>query len=346
MRNNGKLLWPLVALASVLAACAGPRPAPVVESVVPVTLAVVHPAPEWEDLAVSGVLTSETEARLSFKTGGIIQKMLVKEGDSVSAGSLLAALNLTEINAQVDQANEGLLKADRDLARVKALFATSVATQEQWDNARTAYQVALRTRDIALYNQSFSEIRASGPGVIVKKLMNVGEMAGPGVPVFLISGSAARDWVLRCSVSDVQWAKTAVGDRALVTLDAYPGVSWVGVLSQRAAGSDAATGLYQVDIRVQPGSRPLATGLFGKGRLQVKADPGAWQVPIQAVVGVHGDAGRVFVVDHGKAKAVAVKVVRWTGDQIHVTGDLDSSSRVVDAGAAYLGSGASVREGL
>jgi RND family efflux transporter MFP subunit len=317
-------------------------PSPV--SAIPVSVTAVQPAPEWEDLPVSGLLTSETEARLSFKTGGIIQRIFVREGDSVTDGTLLAVLNLTEINAQVDQANEALLKADRDLARVKALFTTSVATQEQWDNAKTAYQVALRSRDIAGYNRSFSEIRASGPGVIVKKLMNEGELAGPGNPVFLISGSAARDWVLRCSLSDVQWAKTNLGDRAFFSLDAYPGVSWVGRVTQKGAGAEEGTGLYRIEIQVQPGPHPLALGLFGKGRVQVRAVSGAWQVPSQAVVGMHGDSGEVFVVENGRAKPIPVTVVRWTGDHLNIKGELNPSVALVDSGAPYLAAGSFVQE--
>lgn len=343
MLNNKIPLVLSISLFLLLAAC-GTKPAESAADrpVLPVTTVPAQPAPAFEDLAVSGVLASETEARLSFKTGGIIQKILVKEGDSFGAGALLASLNLTEISAQVDQAEEGLGKAQRDLARVQSLFADSAATREQLDNAQTGYQVALRTREIARYNLSFSEIRASGPGIVVKKLMNEGELAGPGSPVFLISGSAARDWVLRCRLSDIQWAKTALGDQASFAFDAYPGVSWVGTVSRRASGADA-SGLYQVDIQVQPGPRTLAAGLFGKGRLQVKSPEGGWRLPVQALAGVQRNRGRVFVVDEGLARPVDVTLVRWSDEGVLVDGEL-AGARVVVAGAPYLAGASAVSE--
>src|SRR4051794_27748465 len=52
-------------------------------------------------LEYSGSLSSTSETKLSFKIGGIISKIYVKEGDHVSRGQLLATLDLTEINAQV-----------------------------------------------------------------------------------------------------------------------------------------------------------------------------------------------------------------------------------------------------
>ncbi len=55
-------------------------------------------------LRYSGTIASTTEATLSFKTGGIISRIYVKEGDHVVKGQVLATLDLTEINAQVQQA--------------------------------------------------------------------------------------------------------------------------------------------------------------------------------------------------------------------------------------------------
>jgi len=64
-------------------------------------------------LDYSGLMASTSEAKLSFKIAGIISKIYVKEGDHVSKGQLLATLNKTEINAQVQQASAGLEKADQ-----------------------------------------------------------------------------------------------------------------------------------------------------------------------------------------------------------------------------------------
>ena len=58
-------------------------------------------------LEYSGLMASTSEAKLSFKIAGIVSKIYVKEGDHVSKGQLLATLNKTEINAQVQQASAG-----------------------------------------------------------------------------------------------------------------------------------------------------------------------------------------------------------------------------------------------
>ena len=62
----------------------------------------------------SGKLVSETESKLSFKTGGIIANIFVEEGETVRKGQTLAALNLSEIKARKRKADLALEKARRD----------------------------------------------------------------------------------------------------------------------------------------------------------------------------------------------------------------------------------------
>jgi len=85
-----------------------------------------------------GMLGTMTEIKLSFKTGGIVREIRVKEGERVRRGDILAVLDLSEIRAQVDQAQIAMEKAGRDLTRAENLYRDSVATLEQLQNARSA----------------------------------------------------------------------------------------------------------------------------------------------------------------------------------------------------------------
>ena len=63
-------------------------------------------------IQTSGLFTTDDETYLAFKTGGIIEKVYVKEGDAIRKGQLLAALNFTEIEAQVAQARLSFEKSN------------------------------------------------------------------------------------------------------------------------------------------------------------------------------------------------------------------------------------------
>ncbi|MFY8004901.1 MAG: biotin/lipoyl-binding protein, partial [Chitinophagaceae bacterium] len=64
-------------------------------------------------IQATGIFTTEDETLLSFKTGGILTSVVVKEGDFVRKGQVLATINPTEINTYVQQAQLGLEKAKR-----------------------------------------------------------------------------------------------------------------------------------------------------------------------------------------------------------------------------------------
>ena len=174
IRNRLSILSLATAVVAALVACSPSHPASATSAAadpprntVVVQVAAVTKRSFASNIIISGTIGSETEARLSFKTGGIIDSMKVRDGDQVRKGQLLATLNPTEINAQVEQAKEGLDKAQRDLTRAKDLFSQGVATQEQLDNATTAFSVA-QTMEIASFNQSRSEIFAPASGVVLR----------------------------------------------------------------------------------------------------------------------------------------------------------------------------------
>src|SRR5882672_1001246 len=160
------------------------------ESAVAIKLAKVQTVDYSAPVISSGLISTETESKLSFKVGGIISKMYVKEGESDSQGQLLASLYLTEIDAQVSQAKNNLEKTQRDLERGKRLLKDSAATLEQIQNLTTAYNVADEGFRIASFNQQFSTIRANTSGKVIRKFGNEGELVGAGTPVLIVNSAA------------------------------------------------------------------------------------------------------------------------------------------------------------
>ena len=154
----------LACVAAVAMACQSKSkqesPAAAPEEVIPVRIAQAEERVLVFPVVASGILTSGQEAKPGFKTGGVIKRTFVEEGDRVFKGQLLATLHMAEINAQAQQAEEGLAKAKRDLQRAKNLYADSVATLEQVQNASTAVRLAEESIQIARFNQQDSEVRS------------------------------------------------------------------------------------------------------------------------------------------------------------------------------------------
>jgi RND family efflux transporter MFP subunit len=285
----------------------------------------------------SGLLFSETEAVLSFKIGGIIQQMFVEEGDAVKKGQLLAKLDLTEINAQVVQAQNGVEKAGRDLARVKNLYADSVATLENLQDLTTALNVAKEGLHIAEFNQRFAEIRAVSNGRIVRKMKNKGELVSPGIPVFFMNDTGDDQWKLKAGIADKDWVRLKEGDKATVSFDAYPEAEFEGTVIRLAEGADLTNGSYQVEIQVDPNGKKFAVGLYAETKITPSQAKTYKVIPVEALVEGSGKSGFVFTMDgKDRVKKIPIEVAFMLDNKIAVKSGLENIHHVISAGSGYL----------
>jgi RND family efflux transporter MFP subunit len=297
-------------------------------------------------IVASGIVGSSAEQRLSFKIGGVLRKVYVDEGDLVRPGQLLAVLDKTEIDAQVAQAQQGLAKAERDLARVQGLYRDSSATLELLENATTGRDVAKETARIATFNQQYAEIRATKAGKIIKKLLNEGEITGPGMPAFVLFETGANDWVLRVSVSDRDWAQLSLGMKASVRMDAYEGTVFSGQVSELAPAADPSNGLYPVELRIATQGKRMAPGLFAKAEIMPSKSDNYAVVPVEALVEGEGRTAYVFALqaDGESVRKLPVQVAFLEGRQAVLRSGLDGVQAVVTDGAPYLTERKKVRQ--
>jgi RND family efflux transporter MFP subunit len=286
----------------------------------------------------AGVFTTDDETMLAFKTGGVIEKIFVKEGDAVRTGQLLATLNLTEINAQVAQAQLAFEKATRDFNRAQNLYKDSVATLEQFQNARTGLDVAAKQLESARFNQTYSEIRAITNGMVLRKMANEGQVISSGTSVFQTNGSGKGKWILRAGVSDRDWALIQQGDVATITSDAIPDKSWLGIVSKKSAAVDANVGALNIEITLNT-TAGLAAGIFGKATIKATQKQTIWKIPYEALLDGNAQNGYVFINENNIARKVPVTVHGIEKDFVLITGGVQDGQQLIVSGSAYLKEG-------
>ncbi len=331
----------LAALVGMVAACSAKKAdetsAP--EAPTAVSTAQVVKQPLVYPVVGSGVLASKKEAKLSFKTGGIVADIRADEGQDVRKGQVLAVLNLTEIDAQVTQARNNFEKAQRDMERVKRLYADSAATLEQMQNATTGYEVASASFESAQFNRQYSTIIAPENGRILRRQVEEGELVGAGSPVFLFAGSGAGDgWVIRTGVADRDMVKLKIGDKAKMTFDAYPGSSFAATVTEIAGAADPVNGTFEVELKVEPGDKKLVTGLVAKAEIFPSGQPEMLVVPIEALAEADGEKACVYTLgeDGTSVKKLPVRTAGIFGDVVAVREGLQEGATVITRGTAYL----------
>ena len=304
---------------------------------IPVRVASIHEEVLQQQIEASGQFTTEDETFLSFKTGGIIQQIFVREGDNVQQGQLLAKLNPVEINAQVEQAAIALEKAQRDFNRAENLYRDSVATLEQLQNSKSALSIAKQQYQIAGFNQQYAEIRASGKGIVLKKMAQEGQIVGPGTPILQVNGAGKSPWLLKIFVSEYDWSRIRKGDPAVVYTNGST-VTFKGHVQSLSEGVDPITGTLWVNIKTdQPINNKVAAGIFGKAQITPGIVEKGWRIPYDALLESEGNKGFVFTTRDGKtAMKIPVQIGEIEHGYVTITSGLENDTSIIIAGNAYL----------
>ncbi len=341
-----RILALLTCLGLAVTGCSGGAPSEEADQVgTPVRTALVNSGPGAAPIATRGKIAAAKEMQLSFKTGGLIAHIRVREGERVQAGQTLAELALDEISAQAAQADALAEKAERDLARAENLYADEVISLEALQNARTQAELARSGQRAARFNLRYSQIVAPRDGVVLRQFLEERELVAPGQPVLSL-GADEEGYVVRTALSDRDLVKVALGDTVTIDLDAYPDSQLEGVIQEIAGAADPMTGLFPIEVQIQnPAALRLSSGLVAKLTVQpatVAASPRIY-VPIAAVVDGDGRSAHVFLINSGVARKQQVEIDFIVDEQVAVKSGLKSGDAVITEGALYLQDGDPVR---
>lgn len=303
--------------------------------------AVVGPAAP--SIRTNGLLANEDEIRLSFKVGGVIRRLSVTEGDQVRKGQKLAEIEQTEIDAQVEQAAQAHAKARRDVERGERLYADKVISLEQLQDLRTQLAVNEAALNSAKFNWSYATIVAPHDGTVLRRLAEERELVQAGSPI-LVLGAKDKGFIVRAGLADREIVQVKLGDEAQVRLDALPGRTLTGKVTEVSGASDASSGMFGIEVAVDPTELPLKSGLVAKLTITpstAKAGERIY-VPVSAIVEGHGRTARVFVLDDKHVRQREVDVAFIEGETVALEAGLSAGEQVVTDGALYLEDGEEV----
>lgn len=295
-----------------------------------------------KNVDASGRLANKSEQKLSFKTSGPVDSILVDEGDRVKKGQLLAQLNQEEINAQVAQSQSVYDEAKRNAARYQALYEKGVVPVEQLQSAETRLEVARSDLRISKFNKQHSVIVAPDDGRILKRQIEANEMISPFQTAFVMSMNKGG-WVIRSSVTDKDIVRINKGDSAAIHLDAYPGQTLAGHVSEVAAAADARSHLFEIEVTLDATDLRLHSGFISRLIIEPSQQEAVALLPIEAIVEASSTQAQVFVLNESLEVIQKNVDIAWLeSDAVAIKPGLTEGSSVVTSGATYLHEGALV----
>lgn len=289
-------------------------------------LATVQVTEQPQTVELRGTVEAGSSSAVAARVMATITSVRVEVGQAVRRGDLLATIDPQvtageEAQAQgaVSQAEAAEALAKRNLERYQALLEKQAASQLEVDVARADYERAHGAVEqargaLAAASSVAADTRVTAPfeGHVAQRLVDVGDLATPGRPLFMLESTAGRR--LRVSVPEslMSEARLQIGTPIPVAIDSRDDLGRMrGVVVERTPGADPLSHSYVVKLKLPVAD--VATGSAGRAWLETGRRTRVL-VPSRAVVRYGGLQYVVLRDGQGRTTSRVVTVGEDLGD--------------------------------
>ncbi len=307
---------------------------------------------------VPGQIGARESTPLSFRVDGKIMRRTVSTGDQVRAGQVLAELdasplqkNLDSAQAQLEAARQGLVFASKQWKRDQQQARAELISQVQLEQSRNAYAQAQagftqaqKAQALAADRVAYTRLTSAHDGVITAEQAQTGQNVAAGQPVYTLAWGDVLEVI--CDVPERQVGSLTVGQPATVTLTAFPGRHYQARVREIAPAADAMSRSFRVKLRLQDATSQVRLGMTATVSFEsAQAHGAAARITLPATALFHDDGKpAVWVVRPDNSLALrAVTVAAYGADTATLSGGLEAGERVLAQGVHTVSAGQKVR---
>jgi len=261
-------------------------------------------------LDASGYVTARMQATVSSKLTGKVLEVYIEEGMFVEKGQILAQLDDSSVQAELNFAKTQLKEAQRIFNRTLELRKDNLASQASLDAAESQVDGLKARLDISRQVVADMQIRAPFSGVVINKAAQPGEMISPvsagggftrtGIGTIVDMSSLE----VEVDVNESYINRVQPGQPAITNLNAYPNwdissevIAIIPTADRNKATVKVRIGLLEKDERVLPDMGAKVSFL----KEQVTEAPeeiNGVMIPSSAII-KEDDLSYVFVIKNG-----------------------------------------------
>ena len=307
--------------------------------------------------ALSGVITASGEllavqkVNVSPRQQGLLDQLLVDEGDEVSKGQLLAVMDPGDIEDRVQERQALLRQAEAnyqsskdDFDRRQELFTIGVISSDDFSEVRfqmiaaEAAVVAARERLEQLEEEEEERlIRAPFDGTITARYAEPGAFVTPTTTASATAGATSSSIVelskgleVAARVPESDIGRISTGQSAEIRVDAFPDERFKAQVSEvapRAEKQDNVTS-FEVKLTLIDPPEKLLIGMTADINFQTGKSTPKTLVPTVAIVTEDGKPGVLLVDEQQKPQFQEVELGSSSGDQTAILKGLEAGTNV------------------
>jgi membrane fusion protein (multidrug efflux system) len=318
----------------------------------PADVAIVEIRELVRSIPFSGSLAPLVQTTVKSKVAGEINKLFVREGESVTLGQVLAQIETLDLQSRLDsqdgaleEARAKLSIAEKNRENAQQLLRQKFISQNAFDTMHSTYEASaasVRSAEaqlrIARKAMGDAAVRAPFKGIVARKLVNAGEKVGIDSPLFGLVDLANMEIEAPAPAAEIPAVRP--GQAASFRVDGYGDRVFTGKVERINPTADAGSRSIMLYISVANHDGALKGGMFAKGEIVLDKTSMSTVIPASAV---RDEAGQsyVFTIEDGKIGKRAVKLGATDPQRglVEVQGGLEKGINVVSARVSGLKAG-------
>jgi len=301
-------------------------------------LLVLHVVQQPDYYITSGVVSSDHRVAISSRISGYVHAIAAREGDRVKLGQILVRVDPVNAKQALNRALADFADARTDMERYRKLLAGQAVSKQQFDKVRLRFKVAKSRVEQARNQLNYAEIASPVTGIVVKKAMNTGDMASPGVPILVVEDP--MQLLVEADVSARAVAALHIGDAVNVVIPALQ-TTRSGHIRQLVNAADPVSHQFHVKIALDS-IKNVHPGMFAEVRFRTGARK-ALLIPQAAVIHRSGLDGIYAVDAKGVLHYRQVRLGERHGEMVEIAAGLEGGDVLALAADTPLSTGMRVK---
>ena len=291
-------------------------------------------------VTATGSLQADKTVMVSTRMMGWVRRIHVVEGQSVSKGELLVNIDDSDLKAKKVQAEAGIIEAravltnaEKMAERFEKLYAEKSVSKQQLDDVLTGRDRAtagLKMAEAGLVevevHLSYLSIKAPSDGVVVRKMIEEGDMANPGMPLISLESSGPMKVVAHVGEKDISAVK--VGNMVTIDVTSLADAVFKAPLNKVIRAVNPGSRTYDIEATLGDPDPRLRSGMFARVSIPI-GERQAVLVPAGAVIRRGQLTGVWILRQDSKAHLRWVRLGRTFGDSIEILSGLNGDEIVV-----------------
>ena len=311
---------------------------------IPVFVKEMEPDTFSHFINANGTVEAVQEAFISPETNGQITRIYVEEGERVKEGELMAKLNTSVIESNIEEVKTNLELARETFQKQKRLWEDSVGSEMQYLEAKNRKETLENRLETLQEQLDMSEIRAPFDGIVEEISQKVGELGTPGIQLLHLVN--LQKLKVEAELAEQYMAYVNEGDLINIRFPAYPEIVKTVPITRKGSVIDKESRTFAIEARINNYDEKLKPNQISIVNVRDYMNDSSLVVPANVIKqDMQGDY--VYILQDKQNVKVAHKVYVTTGrsynNETMVQEGLDVGQEVITSGYTQVSEGSRVQ---